>query len=233
MFGHLPGAQPRSIAQGKLLSRAGPTASDAGRAAAQGVNVSYQSQRQPAGLGAGSSSYRAQVPQQGRSGCGSMPKVSLPGGAPWQQFVSERQPAPAAAGVASEEAVVAAGQPREGSGSLLGQAVQQRSSKQQARAAWQGSVPSHVGHAGRTAGVFGGMGSAVGGGGAAWQSSLSAEGVFGADDVFGAPLPAAPSVPAFTAVQPVLPPPALGLVEAAEAADGGGLDMGDIFAFMR
>lgn len=227
MFGHLPGAQPRSIAQGKLLSRAGPTASDAGRAA--GLNPSYYSQRQSAGLAPGSSSYRAQALQQGRLGS-AMPKVSLPGGAPWQQFVSERQPAPAAAGAASEEAVVAAGQLPECGGNLLGQDVQQRSSKQQARAAWQGSVPSFGARAGRAAAVFGGTSSAVGVGGAAWRSSLSAEDVFGADDVFGAPLQPVPSIPTLSAVQPVMPQHAPG---PAEAAAGGGLDMGDIFAFMR
>lgn len=244
LFGHLPAAQPRSLAQGKLLSKPNPGAThsrqpqqqaqSAGRPGMQGTGAARtgtgwgQSSR-PSGNSSSSSSVN-------------LPKAGLPGTVPWQCFVGGQQQA---AGLPAETPLHSQHQEPVDGGCEQGEQFQQQQATKQARAAWQGPAGAFSIKRSSTAAAFaaGNLSSSslhLAGAGANWGSPWQGHDPF--EELPAAPLPAAaafspaPIAEAAAAVSeeaPVLAAQSDVNTAAGQMDVEDGLDIGDIFAFMK
>lgn len=256
LFGHLPAAQPRSAAQGKLLTRPSP----ASNASTRGAQYSQQQLQQAGRATHHARSMQGQAAgdmwgQLGSNSSGAPATAGLPGSVAWGQFVSGRQAAAVAVppgGVLDEPA-------DDGSQRLEEQdSQQQQQTAKQARAGWQrpagaSRVKRSSTAAAFAASSFGSSSSmfrlqgAAATWGSPWQDPFEEQSPSheASVSVAAAPpppppasMPAAP--PAAAAVPPLprapavpadQPPNASPAREPIGIADA--LDIGDIFAFMR
>lgn len=244
LFGHLSAAQPRSLAQGKLLTRS----SLASNASTRGAKYSQQ-QLQPAGRttlqGYGMQGRAAGDMSSQLGSCGSSAqKAVLPGGVAWGQFVSGQQaPAVAVPPVGVPDEADDGSQPLDQQGSQ-----QQHLPKQAARAAWQRPAGASNFKRSSTASVFtassfGSSSFRLQGAAASWGSPWQGQDPFEEQQ---APAREA-SLPAAAAPPPVSMPASAAAPAAPSSADqppdastarepiriADALDIGDIFAFMR